>query len=145
MKASMKYAILVGDGMADQPIEELGGKTPLEYAETPNMDALAEQGRTGRVSTVPEGMDPGSDVANMSLLGYDPRTYYTGRAPIEAASLGLPISGRDTAFRCNLVTIEKGVMQDYSAGHIGTEDAKELIHNSKNKEVGETGSSAEDQ
>ncbi len=127
MKASMKYAILVGDGMADQPIEELGGKTPLEYAKTPNMDALAAQGRTGRVSTVPEGMDPGSDVANMSLLGYDPRTYYTGRAPIEAASLGLPISGRDTAFRCNLVTIEKGAMQDYSAGHIGTEDAGELI------------------
>ncbi len=127
MKAKMKYAILVGDGMADEPMEELGGKTPLEYAETPNMDALAEQGRTGRVSTVPEGMDPGSDVANMSLLGYDPRTHYTGRAPIEVASLGLPISAQDTAFRCNLVTIEKGVMRDYSAGHIENEDAKELI------------------
>lgn len=122
-----KYAILVGDGMADLPIPELGGKTPLQYAKTPAIDQVVRNGQTGLVSTVPEGYPPGSDVANMSLLGYDPAQYYSGRAPIEAASMGVMLDTRDTAFRCNLVTLHEGVMQDYSAGHIDTRDAHALI------------------
>ena len=123
----MKYAILVGDGMVDFLIPDLGGKTPLEYAQTPNMDRIAAQGVVGRVRTVPDGLPAGSDVANLSLLGYDPARYYSGRAPIEAASLGVPLAANDTAFRCNLVTIVDGRMADYSAGHIETVDAHELI------------------
>ena len=123
-----KYAILVGDGMADYEIPELDNKTPLEYASTPNMDYLASQGHVGLVSTVPEGFIPGSDVANLSLLGYDPTQYYSGRAPIEAASLGIKLGPEDTAFRCNLVTIIDGIMVDYSAGHIGTNEACKLIN-----------------
>jgi 2,3-bisphosphoglycerate-independent phosphoglycerate mutase len=123
----MKYAILVGDGMADFPLPELDNRTPLEYAATPNMDAVARAGRVGLVKTIPEGLPPGSDVANMSLMGYDPAAYYSGRAPIEAASMGIDLKETDTAFRCNLVTIEKGVMADYSAGHIETSDAHEII------------------
>ncbi|HEX3020005.1 MAG TPA: cofactor-independent phosphoglycerate mutase [Chitinispirillaceae bacterium] len=122
-----KYAILVGDGMADYPIPELGNITPLAYARTPNMDSVASRGRTGLVSTVPNGMQPGSDVANLSLLGYDPLKYYSGRAPIEAASMGISLSQNETAFRCNLVTIENNRMVDYSAGHIDTEFAREII------------------
>ena len=122
-----KFAILVGDGMADFPIEALGGKTPLEYAKTPNMDYLARNGTIGLVSTVPKGLPPGSDVANLSLMGYDPALYYTGRAPIEAASMGVPLSPVDTAFRCNLVTLAEGRMADYSAGHIETAVAHEII------------------
>jgi 2,3-bisphosphoglycerate-independent phosphoglycerate mutase len=123
-----KYAILVGDGMADFPIRELGNKTPLAYAHTPNMDAVARSGTVGRIATVPEGLPPGSDVANLSLLGYDPARYYSGRAPIEAASMGVKLSPADTAFRCNLVTITDGVMADYSAGHIDTETARAIIN-----------------
>lgn len=123
----MKYAILVGDGMADFPIEKLGNKTPLEYACTPAMDTVAAEGLVGRVRTVPSAMPPGSDVANMSLLGYDPADYYTGRAPIEAASMGVPLAADDVAFRCNLVTLGEGLMQDYSAGHIDTADAHALV------------------
>lgn len=123
----MKYAMLIGDGMADWPIAELGNRTPLEYAKTPNMDRIAASGTLGLVSTVPGGMNPGSDVANLSLLGYDPMSYYSGRAPIEAASLGVPLSAEDTAFRCNLVTIENGTMVDYSGGHISTEEAHQII------------------
>ncbi len=124
---SMKYAVLVGDGMADYSIPELDNKTPLEYAVTPNMDRLAKQGTIGLVSTVPQGLPPGSDVANLSLLGYEPSRYYSGRAPIEAASLGLKLSSEDTAFRCNLVTINNETMVDYSAGHIENDEAFQLI------------------
>ncbi|NLG17544.1 MAG: cofactor-independent phosphoglycerate mutase [Fibrobacter sp.] len=123
----MKYAILVGDGMADFPLKELGNRTPLEYAVTENMDHIVSEGRIGLVSTIPEGLKPGSDVANLSLMGYDPAQYYSGRAPIEAASMGVELSSNDTAFRCNLVTIENGRMVDYSAGHIETEDARRII------------------
>ena len=123
----MKYAILVGDGMADFAIPELGGKTPLEYANTPNMDLIAREGIVGRVATVPDGLPAGSDVANLSLMGYDPAQFYSGRAPIEAASMGVALSPSDTAFRCNLITIRNGLMEDYSAGHIESGDAYELI------------------
>jgi 2,3-bisphosphoglycerate-independent phosphoglycerate mutase len=124
---STRYAILVGDGMADFPIPELGNKTVIEYAATPNMDRVAALGSVGLVKTIPDGIPPGSDVANMSLLGYDPAKYYTGRAPIEAASMGVKLGPRDTAFRCNLVTLENGRMADYSAGHIETADAHAII------------------
>src|SRR3989338_3875073 len=127
----MKYIILLGDGMPDYPIDELGGKTPLEYAKTPNMDFIAKNGTVGCVKTIPDGFPPGSDVSNLSILGYDPRKYYSGRAPLEAASIGVRLGSADTAFRCNLVTISekdgKRVMADYSAGHITTEDAGEMI------------------
>jgi 2,3-bisphosphoglycerate-independent phosphoglycerate mutase len=123
----MKYIICVGDGMADFPIDSLGNKTPLAYAQTPFMDSIAAEGSVGRVQTVPEGFPPGSDVANMALMGYDPAKYYTGRAPIEAASLGVSLGENDTAFRCNLVTIEQNRMVDYSAGHIESNDASVLI------------------
>ena len=122
-----KYAILVGDGMADFPFAELGNLTPLAYASTPNMDSLVSQGSIGLVSTIPEGLQPGSDVANLSLMGYDPLKYYSGRAPIEAASMGVKLTDTDTAFRCNLVTIENNTMVDYSAGHIDTVTAREVI------------------
>ncbi len=127
MAAKYKYAILVGDGMADFAIAELGGKTPLEHASTPNMDAVVAGGHTGLVATIPEGFSPGSDVANMSLLGYDPKKHYSGRAPIEAASMGVALGPADIAFRCNLVCLKNGIMEDYSAGHIETDQAKELI------------------
>jgi len=128
----MKYIILVGDGMADFPLAELGGKTPLEAAHTPAMDALAMAGQLHTLQTVPDGMAPGSDVANLSLLGYTPERYYTGRAPLEAASLHVPLADNDTAFRCNLVTLafddhNRPTMIDYSADHISTQEAGELI------------------
>lgn len=128
-----KYAFLVGDGMADYEIPELDNKTPLEYANTPNMDAIARNGLSGLVSTVPNGFTPGSDVANLALMGYDPVSYYSGRAPIEAVSMGLSLTEEDMAFRCNLVTIENNTMIDYSAGHIETEDACELINELQEK------------
>ena len=123
----MKYAVIVPDGMADEPLVELGGRTPLEAADTPNMDALAQAGRVGQVRLIPEGLDPGSDVANMSLMGYDPQKHYTGRAPIEAAAMGITLGPEDVAFRCNLVTAVDGQMADYSAGHISTKEATILI------------------
>ena len=127
----MKYIILLGDGMPDYPIDELGGKTPLEYAKTPNMDFIAKNGTVGCVKTIPDGFPPGSDVSNLSILGYDPAKYYTGRAPLEAASIGVKLSPTDIAFRCNLVTLKPTdselIMDDFSAGHISTEEAKELI------------------
>ncbi|MFO7898895.1 MAG: cofactor-independent phosphoglycerate mutase [Planctomycetota bacterium] len=123
----MKYCIVIPDGMADYPVDELDGKTPLEAADTPNMDRVAERGRQGTLYTVPEGMDPGSDVAIMSVLGIDPATCYTGRAPLEAASMGIELGPRDTAFRCNLVTVDEETMIDYSAGHITTAEAAALI------------------
>jgi len=123
----MKYALLIGDGMADFQVPELGGKTPLEYASTPNMDRIAREGVLGRAQTVPDGMAPGSDVANLALLGYDPARYYSGRAPIEAASLGVSLGPDDTALRCNLVTLQDGVMLDYSAGHVENDDARDIV------------------
>lgn len=122
-----KYAILVGDGMADFEIPDLDNKTPLEYANTPNMDSVTRNGLSARVLNVPDGFAPGSDVANLSLMGYDPVLYYSGRAPIEAVSMGIKLSKQDMAFRCNLVTIHNNIMEDYSAGHIETEDSCKLI------------------
>lgn len=127
-----KYIILVGDGMGDLSIADLGGKTPLEKAETPAMDYIASHGELALLKTIPEGYPPGSDVANLSLLGYLPEKYYTGRAPLEAASMGVHLGEDEIAFRCNLVTVEmedsdRVRMIDYSADHISTEEAKELI------------------
>jgi 2,3-bisphosphoglycerate-independent phosphoglycerate mutase len=113
--------------MADVPYKELDNRTPLEYANTPNMDTIAASGIVGRVRTVPEGLPPGSDVANMSLMGYDAKRYYSGRAPIEAASMGIALGPDATAFRCNVVNLRDGLMADYSSGHIETEDSRELI------------------
>ena len=129
----MKYIVIIGDGMADRPVEELGGLTLLQKAETPNMDRLAREGIIGAVRTIPAGLHPGSDVANLNILGYDPRLYYTGRAPLEAASIGVTLAAQDVAYRCNLVTLRFGpdktpaVMDDYSSGHISTEEAGEII------------------
>ncbi len=123
----MKYILLVGDGMADYPIDKLGGKTPLQVANIPNLDYLAKNGVVGMIKTVPDGMLPGSDVALLSVLGYDPKKYYTGRAPLEAASMGIELKEDEIAFRCNLVTIKEEILEDYSAGHISTQEAKELI------------------
>ena len=129
----MKYVVVLGDGMADLPVAELGGRTPLAAARTPNMDALARLSELGMARTVPEGMPPASDVANLSVLGYDPRVHYTGRSPLEAVSLGLELGADDVAFRCNLVTLsEEGryadrSMLDYSAGEIPTAEARELM------------------
>ncbi|MFW6236251.1 MAG: cofactor-independent phosphoglycerate mutase [Desulfovibrionales bacterium] len=128
----MKLLFLVGDGMGDYPLEELGGKTPLEAAPTPFMDGLASRGIVGRCRTIPESMPPGSDVANMSLLGFDPADYHTGRGPIEAAALGLSLAPTDLVWRMNLVTLsgltDTDTMKDYSAGHIDNEAAGRLLH-----------------
>ncbi len=136
----MKYIILLGDGMADRPHAELGGKTCLQAANTPNLDQIATLGQVGMVHTVPEGFPPGSDVANLTVMGYDPKKYYTGRSPLEAASIGVELGLDDIAFRCNLVTLRitggksgsggkarRAVMEDFSAGHIGSEEARLLI------------------
>jgi len=127
----MKIVILQGDGMPDHPIEALGGKTPLEVAQTPNMHKIARGGTLGLVKTIPDGLPPGSDVGNLSILGYDPRIYYTGRSPLEAASIGVKLAPEDVAFRCNLVTLKPYngtfIMKDYSAGHISSEEAKKII------------------
>ncbi len=124
----MKYILIVGDGMADEPVAGIGDITPLEAAVTENMDLLARDGFVGMVKTIPDGFKPGSDVANLSLLGYDPCLYYPGgRGPIEAASIGVELAGDDCAFRCNLVTIQDDRMEDFTSGYIDTEDAVELI------------------
>lgn len=130
----MKYIVVLGDGMADEPLEMLGGKTPLEYASTPQMDRLASQSEIGMAVTIPEGMAPGSDTANLSVLGYDPQKYYTGRSPLEALSIGAGMEEGDVAFRCNLVTLtekdapyEKQTILDHSSDEIRTEDAKILL------------------
>jgi len=122
-----KYAIIIPDGAADEPIEQFGNKTVLEAAEIPNMDKISIEGRQGIVRTIPDGFEPGSDVAQMSLLGYDPVKYYSGRAPIEAAARNIELSVSDWVFRCNLVTIADGKMADHSAGNISTEEAGKLI------------------
>lgn len=131
----MKYAIVIADGSADMPQGDLGGRTPLEAAQTPNMDRVAAGGIVGTVRTVPDGYSPGSDVAMMSIVGYDPSLHYTGRAPLEAASMGIELADGDWAVRCNLVTIRDGAMADYSAGHIG-EDEAAAICESLNERLG---------
>lgn len=130
----MKYIVVLGDGMADEPIESLGGKTPLEYAETPTMDALSKKSEIGMVHTIPEGMKPGSDTANLSVLGYEPKKYYSGRSPLEALSIGVPMKDTDIALRCNIVTIsegdvpfEKQTIIDHSADEISTKDCAVLL------------------
>ncbi|MCX9010420.1 MAG: cofactor-independent phosphoglycerate mutase [Candidatus Methanoperedens sp.] len=123
----MKFVVLVGDGMADYPIPELGGLTPLQAANTPNMDFIAKHGRCGVAKTVPDSMTPGSDVANLSIMGYDPVQYYAGRGPLEAGSMGVTLGKDDIAFRCNLITEKDGLLIDYSAGHISSEEARILI------------------
>jgi len=134
METIMKYVIVLGDGMADEPIEELGGKTPLEYANTPEMDRLSKLSEIGLVHTIPEGMSPGSDTANLSVLGYDPKKYYTGRSPLEALSIGVDMKTSDVALRCNIVTVsvddkpyEEKTIIDHSSSEISTEDAAVLL------------------
>jgi 2,3-bisphosphoglycerate-independent phosphoglycerate mutase len=136
----MKYIILVGDGMGDLPLAELAGRTPLEAADTPAMDKLCREGELFQLQTIPEGMQPGSDIANLSLLGYEPQEFYTGRAPLEAASMGVELAEDETAYRCNLVTLDRIggdalKMIDFSAGHISTVEAHLLI-NSLQEELG---------
>lgn len=123
----MKIAILVGDGMADYPIKELQDKTPLEVAKIPNINEMAKKGTIGLVRTVPRGLKPASDIANLSILGYDPKTYYTGRGPLEAANIGVEVAEDEIAFRCNLVTVNNDIMADYSAGHITDKESKILM------------------
>ena len=130
----MKYIIVLGDGMADEPIEELNGTTPLAYAKTPAMDCLSTTGKIGMVHTIPEGMKPGSDTANLAVMGYNPKIYYTGRSPLEALSIGVPMADTDIALRCNVVTLseeevpyEERTILDHSSGEVTTEEAAELI------------------
>lgn len=123
----MKHIIILGDGMADHPIKELGGRTLLQAAETPYMDKLARMGRVGRLLTVAEGFHPGSEVANMSVLGYDLPTVYEGRGPLEAASIGVDLQPGEMAMRCNIVCIEGNLIKNHSAGHISTEEADVLV------------------
>lgn len=140
----LKYLVVLADGMADYPVPELNGKTPLQVSKKPNMDRLAQHGEVGLVRTVPPGMPPGSDVANLSVMGYNPRQYYTGRSPLEAISIGVDLSLTDVSFRCNLVTlsdassIDDKIMVDYSAGEISTKEAQILI-----KDLAKTLSSSE--
>lgn len=127
MSTKMKYIVVVPDGMADHPVEILGNKTPLEVARRTNMDYLAAHGVTGLVETIPDGMSPGSDIGNLSIMGYDPCKYFFGRAPLEAANLNILLKDDEVAFRCNLVTVSNDQMADYSAGHISTKEAGLLI------------------
>ncbi len=131
----MKYVIVLGDGMADEPIESLGGKTPMAYAKTEAMDKLSKKGEIGLVHTIPDGMKPGSDTANLSVLGYDPKIYYSGRSPLEALSIGVPMKDTDIALRCNIVTIsdddvpfEEKIIIDHSSSEIETEDCAVLLN-----------------
>jgi 2,3-bisphosphoglycerate-independent phosphoglycerate mutase len=114
----VKYIVVLGDGMADEPLEKLGGKTPLEFAQTPHMDRMAREGACGMLRTIPDGFEAGSDIANMSVLGYSPEKYYTGRGPLEALSMGVDLAPDDVAYRCNLVMVEENSMADFWAGHI---------------------------
>ncbi len=132
----MKHVVLVGDGMADEKIEDLGGQTPLEAARTPHIDQITSIGTVGEITTVPNGFPPGSDVANLTLMGYNPERYYTGRAPLEAASMGIHLNDDDVAYRCNLVTLEvlglSLYMRDFTAGHISSQEAKTLVEGLNN-------------
>ncbi len=129
----MKYALIIPDGAADEPQESLGGKTPLQAARTPAMDAIVKMGVVGRSNNVPPSLPPGSDVACLSLLGYNPMEHFTGRAPLEAAAQGIQLGPDDWAIRCNLVTIENQTMRDFTAGHISTEEAKSLLATAQEK------------
>ncbi len=123
----MKYILLVPDGAADEPLADLGGKTPLEVARTPYLDDLAKTGLVGSVQVTPLDMYPGSDAANMALLGYDPIKYYTGRGPVEAAAMDIPMDPKDVAFRCSLIATDGKTLLDYSSGHVATEEARKII------------------
>jgi 2,3-bisphosphoglycerate-independent phosphoglycerate mutase len=123
----MKYAIVIPDGCADEAQESLGGKTPLQAAHTPNMDRIARMGVVGQTNNVPRPLTPASDVATLSLFGYDPLAVYTGRAPLETAAMGIPLGATDWAVRCNLVTVEEGLMRDFTAEHISSEEGRQLI------------------
>ncbi len=140
-----KYVVVLGDGMADEPIESLLGKTPLEFAKTPVLDRLSALSEIGMVHTIPEGMKPGSDTANLSVLGYDPKKYYSGRSPLEALSIGVPMKDTDVALRCNIVTVSDGdepfeekVIIDHSSGEISTEDCSVLLEAVKKELENET-------
>jgi 2,3-bisphosphoglycerate-independent phosphoglycerate mutase len=139
MAKEIKYVVIVGDGMADYPIRDLQGKTPLMVSKTPHLDWMAKHGEIGLVKTVPEGFNPGSEIANLSIFGYDPVRYYTGRGPLEAASLGVDLRPNDIAFRCNLVTLQglgsETIMEDFAAGHIRDEEARKIIFD-LNREMG---------
>ena len=143
--SDQKYIVVLGDGMADEPIESLGGKTPLQYADTPALDRLSKLSEIGLVHTIPEGMKPGSDTANLSVLGYDPKLYYSGRSPLEALSIGVPMKDTDIALRCNIVTIsendvpfEEQIIIDHSSGEISTEDCAVLLNAVKEELQNET-------
>ncbi len=129
----MKNILFLADGMADYPLDELDHRTPLQAADTSNMDELANKGKCGRLITIPQGMPTGSAVANLSILGYDPRIYFQGRGVLEAASMGVELGPQDVAFRCNTICVEDGRIKNHSAGHITTEEAKELIETIKDK------------
>src|SRR6186713_1127381 len=129
----MKYAIIIPDGCADEPQESLGGKTALQAAKTPNMDAIVRRGVCGRSDNVPPTLTPASDVATLSLFGYDPLEVYTGRAPLETAAMGIPLGSGDWAIRCNLVHVENEEMRDFTAGHISSEDGRPLVETLQSK------------
>jgi 2,3-bisphosphoglycerate-independent phosphoglycerate mutase len=124
----MKYVVCIPDGCADEPVDQLGGRTPLEVAHLPTITAMAARGEVGRAQVIPAGLPPGSDVGNMSIFGYDPSRYHTGRAPIEAAAMGVALADDQVAFRCNLVTVRDGAMVDFAGGHPSTEAATEVVH-----------------
>src|SRR5436309_3160819 len=126
-KRAMKYAIIIPDGCADEPQAALGGKTPLQAARKPNMDRIAQLGVVGRSDNVPPALTPASDVATLSLFGYDPLEVYTGRAPLEAVAMGIKLGPNDWAIRCNLVTVDGGAMRDFTAGHVASADGRALI------------------
>ena len=143
--SNKKFIVVLGDGMADEPIEELGGKTPIEYADTPSLDRLSRLSEIGLVHTIPDGMKPGSDTANLSVLGYDPKSYYSGRSPLEALSIGVPMKDTDIALRCNIVTLsendvpfEEQVIIDHSSDEISTEDCAVLLEAVKKELQDET-------
>src|SRR3989304_1999907 len=127
----MKYILIVGDGMADYPVPELGNKTPLEAAYKPNMNSIAAKGRSGVIKAVPDDLTPGSDTAILSVLGYDPKLFCTGRGALEAAARGIELEENDAAFRCNIITEKNGVLLDYSAGHITSSESAQLIESVK--------------
>ena len=135
----LKYLVIVGDGMADYPLPELGNRTPLQAADTPNMDYLSQNGRMGLLRTIPEGLEPSSDAANLSILGYDPCKYRVGRGALEAASQGIPLAATDVVFRCNLVTEKNGNLDDHSAGQISTSEALKIIESLKRSLKGTAG------
>ena len=141
----MKYVVILGDGMADEPLAELNGRTPLEVAETPVLDELSKKSELGLSHTIPEGMKPGSDTANLAVLGYNPKDYYTGRSPLEALSIGVPMKDTDIALRTNIVTLsdddvpfEEKTILDHSSGEISTEDAAILLKAVKEELQNET-------